>query len=261
MKYLLFVVIIVQCRIASGADCFVHPFRTFGTQTVNLVPLFQWWTTPLTTVASNPHSHSLGQIPIKMISDIPYTYGGKIDIWKGRPYPAWKLIVGHVVGNRPYAFILDAKIYTNPSTIKNERIFLYHAPVQELEQYKQLKKELAELTDNTQHVGTVASMAYDDQQRLQNNGDFLSSTAQNSTPFMANQLNGAINANYNGAASASDREQRLDKSLANMNSRMDEIRATLSQLQISGDDTVMCFALDTGKQVLKMPLFDCGQSN
>ncbi len=97
--------------------CSRHPLRIFGDHsTVNLTPLFQWWTR---------HERATRTDPV-------------------RPLAAWQRITGTKVADLEFNWVVDAVIYTSPSTRTNARIILKNPPVAEEQAFYNLKAQLAE---------------------------------------------------------------------------------------------------------------------
>ncbi len=108
------VLISLALGLNSSADEFEHPSRSFGpTQVVDLTPLFQYWHREMTNYTHKGSSNS----PV-------------------RPLASWKLIWGRVVEVKPYSFVIEATVCSGPRTgAKQERIFLWRAPVSEKEEW------------------------------------------------------------------------------------------------------------------------------
>lgn len=105
----------------KNLPCYRFPVRIFGDHTtVNLQPLFQWWSHhPAAKAADGPD-----------VSD--------------RPLSAWHRIVGIKTGDLGYNWQVKAEVYLTPTLRTNEMIILKNPPVAEAQTYYQLKNAIAD---------------------------------------------------------------------------------------------------------------------
>lgn len=102
-----------------------NPIRVFsGHATVDLTPLFQWWTQQEEMMATNHN--------VEMNSETE------------RPLPAWRRVTGTKVAMTGASWVVDAAIYTSPMVRTNERIILNNPPAVEEQNYYALKTQLAD---------------------------------------------------------------------------------------------------------------------
>lgn len=105
-----------------------NPVRVFpGRATVDLTPLFQWWTRqPL--VATNRAAGDTNSSP-----------------GEERPLSSWYRVVGAKVGTVGSSWVVDADLYTSPTVRRSARIILNHPPAVEEAQFNSLQAQLAGL--------------------------------------------------------------------------------------------------------------------
>jgi len=107
------------------------PLRLFSNnETVNLLPLFQWWgRQPV------PHYGPGGQVTnnVALVADL-----------SDRPLTAWRRITGSEVATMAGDWVVEAVIYTSPMIHTNGRILLNHPPVAEQQAYNNLLTQLAQ---------------------------------------------------------------------------------------------------------------------
>ena len=212
--------------------CCRHPVRIFGDHaTVNLTPLFRWWT---------QHEHS----------DQLSAGGGGAD--PSRPLAAWHRITGTKAGELEYSWFVDAVIYTSPGTRTNARIILKNPPVAEAGQLATLKSELAaagqQIANDQRTYQADVKAAQKATARAQTGSRSNSNrTRQNA----ANYTQQAAQENAAAAAAQNEQKQLEQASMAGKN-QLAAIPVVKGKYQIDW------FAMAAGRNKDGVPIYDVG---
>ena len=241
IPWVLFVLFSLFVR-GADADAFRFPNRSFNGAIVNLNPLFNWWLAP--TV----HRPLVQNNTTNIASvDVP------------RPLTAWKLIRGKVVAVRPFAFIVDAKVYTNATGYQTVRIYLYRAPLSE-------KSEFESLIAERNRLKVLKASAIAANKSAQESADSYFDAASSIRIAHGENVDYVTNPNHNryNAYEAAGRQARQQADAShqdwwNINDREVQVYKELNKFPDGDEYTVEWFAMDTGKTVQDLPLFDCGQ--
>jgi hypothetical protein len=117
-----------QTNNSGWPDC-RNPVRVLGGQgTVDLTPLFEWWTRQ--AAATNVAAAGSGTNARPLAS---------------RPLSVWFRITGTKVEAVEDSWVVDAVIYSSPKISKSARIILSDPPVLEEQRFNTLQSQLAEL--------------------------------------------------------------------------------------------------------------------
>jgi hypothetical protein len=209
--------------------CCRSPVRGIRNASVNLTPLFQWWT----------NHQSSGATTI-------------ISLDSPRPLAAWKRIVGTKSTELELCWVVDADIFANPSTSTNARIILQNPPVQEAQQYDSLKSLIPQYSLQI----TNAQKAYQehlkaeqrDQARANHYLQYWNWFPRAAGESYLQQAN-----RERAAASAAQNEEREAQQAVDLAEK--ELSAIPSS---QGDYLIDCFALDTGKTYKGLAVYDVG---
>ena len=209
--------------------CCRYPLRRFGSaSTVNLTPLFKWWS-----------QHGL---------DDPA--GAEAPATEGRPLAAWHRISGNHVGDADSSWVVEAEIYTNPGVRIQERIILKNPPTAEEQLFYSLKSELA---------AAVQQMTND--QRLYQTDTKAAQKAEARAKPVRNTRNARNQANQNAQTASADQQaavaalseqQELAQAVPLAQQRLKAIPAK------NGRYVLDCFALAAGKTKADVPIYDLG---
>jgi hypothetical protein len=199
-----------------------HPQRLVNTYTVNLTPLFKWWT----------------------------KHEGP------RPLSSWVHITGSIVGTNAAGWILEAQVegrepdkgtasQSSDSVHGQTRIILRSPPLEDLAAFESLNAELK--TANEQR-STLAA----EQSRVKAKEQAVAEQQHNSNGARSRLL-AVENRQLKAAEDHAKAEQKpLDE-------RMKEIQAKLSAYPKSDHYVVDCFALDMQYEFDRLPVYDHGR--
>ena len=217
------------------------PVRVFGPQaTVDLAPLYQWW-------ARQPlHTNATAYAPANINIDT------NSPVETDRPLLAWHLVTGSHLSTIGSSWVVDAIIYTSPTTRTNARIILNHPPNGEEQDYLTLQQQIAEATLEI----TNASRAYKEDVKLeqedQRRGDaYLRS---NTKVAVDSQRNFAKLAEQKqaDAVTASSQQQQLETLRTQLQQQLKAIPA------MNGNYHIDWFAVMLGHTKQGLPVYDLG---
>ena len=107
--FLFFVAAIASAQTNHAWSVCRHPIRIFGDHTtVNLTPLFQWW-------QQQPQAGNAAT-------------NGDAGTDTERPLASWHRISGIKAGELAASWVVNAVIYTNPTSRTNARVILNNPP-------------------------------------------------------------------------------------------------------------------------------------
>jgi len=213
-----------------------YPVRAFaGHATVNLTPLFQWW------------SHQ--PLTVKPATNQDNTADGE------RPLAAWQRITGTKAGEAGSNWVVNAIIYSSPTISTNARIILNHPLAIEEQTFYALKSKLVEVSrqiTNAQHsyqAGTNAAQKDEELARAWiRSGSKVANQNANNLRRLAAQKREAANAALN-------QKRQLETSRALMQKQLSAIPS------IHGQYHVDWFALAVGQTKAGVPVYDLGVVN
>lgn len=243
MKTLILATVAALFCVSVFADKYALPTRKFPGGFVSLAPLLKWWKEPpvnpekITSWRSNPAvTNYLGQRPMK----------------------SWKLIRGKVVDVKPYAFIVEADVFTSPFESTHQRIYLYNAPLQEKATFEELTNRQAFLMVRQGWATSAASAS----SYARDNAKFQEGVAgivqQNSSPGVARNIQGNINAYDEQAYQSQQNVNRAVVTGMNIQQELSQIKTALDGYPSHSEYIVEWFALDRGREFYGLPLYDCG---
>jgi hypothetical protein len=132
--------------------------RIFGSDSVDLTPLFQWW----------ERQPAPGKGTIYGTADLDASNAAPDE---ERPLMAWHHIVGTHVATRGASWVVDAYIYTAPTNRTSARILLNRPPDGEEQRYYSLRQQLALLDQQITNAGQASKAdlqaEQQDRQRVQ----------------------------------------------------------------------------------------------
>jgi hypothetical protein len=210
-----------------------QPVRLFGAhQSVNLTPLFDWWKRQPLPGQSATNTDA--------------------DIVTERPLTAWHRITGTKAGEVGASWVVNAVIFTSPTTRTNERIFLNHPPIAEEEAFYALKAQLAQagqLIANAQRAYQAATNAAQNAEvqarNYRNSGTKHATESSNNFLRLAGQKREA-------AAAALNQKQQLEAARPLLQKQFDAIPAANGRYQID------LFALAMGRNSHDVAIYDVG---
>lgn len=205
------------------ALCCRYPIRSFGnTGSVNLAPLFQWWTN------SAGNSQSI------------------------RPLAAWRRVVGVRTGDLEYQWIVDAKIYTRQTTWRPARIVLLNPPVQQEQLFYSLKAQIAQDELNLTNAQRTYRAELKAEQRDQARARADARSWRRWRRFYSGVYDRQARREQNAARQTQKEKQQTRQALEAAQKALAAIPSSHGQYQID------CFALDTGKTLHGFPVYDVG---
>jgi len=217
------------------------PVRVFGPKaTVNLTPLFQWW-------ARQPaHTNGMAYTSAVIDADTNAIPDGD------RPLSAWHLVTGTHVGTAGRSWVVNAVIYTSPTSRTNARIILNHPPVVEEQNYYSLPQQLAQINEQI----AAAKRAYDadvkEEQQYQDRANhYHRSILAYSTISGNNYSRSALQKQADAAAAASE-QQQLE---AARNQTEEQIKTMPAE---NGAYHIEWFAVMLGRTKAGLPIYDLG---
>ena len=221
--------------------CRYH-LRVFGAHAVDLTPLFQWWQRQ--PAAGKEASYSAADIDID--SNAPAV--------TDRPLSAWHHLTGKHVGTTTAGtWVIEAEIYTSPTSRTNARIILNHPPVQEEQNYYTLKAQLAEanleITNSQKTYQADVKTAQTDQQREQSYGRYRTRRAEVDAQIYAQQAS----QKQDNASTAASNKQQLETMRTQIEQQLKTIPAE------DGKYYFDWFAVMVGRTKSGVPIYDLGQ--
>lgn len=200
------------------------PKRVVSGQSVDLSPLFKWWT----------------------------KHEGK------RPLAAWVHVTGTVVGTNAWGWVVEAQVEKSErpnrpeeSSQRNKegrrKILLREPPQQDRAEFERLSTELKNL--NAQHAALTGEEA-----QAKNRADALRREQQ------ANRRNGVRSRTLAAEnRQATQVESQAKQQIKPLDQQIQELKKKLSVYPNPDHYEVDCFALETLKESGGMPLYDHGQ--
>jgi hypothetical protein len=199
------------------------PRRLINHQTVDLSPLFKWWT-----------NHS-----------------------SVRPLTGWVHITGPIVGTNSWGWIVEAKAegpnrsYTARDSADSPRkesgkLFLQHPPLQDLVEFQKLKAELDTLNQNRKQL-------LDQETQARNQSEVIAKEKKNVSRYSAEARELSQESKQWNLAS-----QQASSTIKQLDLRIRPLKEKLATYPSSDRYLVDCFALDTGQETQSLPVYDHG---
>jgi hypothetical protein len=194
------------------------PKRSLNSQTVDLTPLFRWWT------------NQAGE----------------------RPLRAWVRVNGPVLATNIMGWVLEARVETpapatestNAAAKEQTKIILKHPPARELAEFERLAAQLKDLDDQRGRLSAQESSA---EKRAES-----AAARANSGSGLRGEAYFQKEQQYNQTASdAKDQIKDLDKQIKDLHAKLDVYSD-------SAKYAVDTFALDLHQQYDGLPVFDRG---
>jgi uncharacterized protein YhaN len=214
------------------------PVRVFpGRSTVNLTPLFNWW-------AHQP----------LVITNVPVGAGTSTNTnsLATRPLAGWYRVTGTKVGVYGASWVVNAILYTSPTSATNARIILNHPPAVEEQQFNNLE---AQLTDLDQRLADTRGQ-YEVDTNAEAQAHALVETYRRSLSKVASDgvfVNTRTQqAKHNAAALALNQMDQLEAARRQVE---DQLRTIPSD---NGVYQVDWFAVLQGRSKQGVPIFDLG---
>ena len=219
----------------DGRGPFRFPKRGFPQGTVNLKPLFDYWH------AVQPNGQGV------------------------RPLAGWKIIVGQVVENRGSGWIVDVRVFASPGSNQTRRIYLLHPPIAEKAMFDNLVSTRNAAERNVAYYNGVAG-GYQSSASAYDRAAKTSANIRNNLP---NSISGTADANAH-FSNARAVQQGMNENAAWEASKQAMLQAAdaTKQLENIHDNSLPSappntyqmewFALETGKAMYDLPVFDCG---
>jgi hypothetical protein len=235
---LLMVAVSVSAQTNQNAPlCCRHPLRTFGGQgTVNLTPLFQWWTHRAAAPKPAPGRLNLADALVG----------------SARPLAAWHRLTGTKAAALEYDWVVNAVIYTSPTASTNARIILKNPPVAEEQAFYDLKNQIAaagqQITNDQRAYQAHTKAAQKDEARAG-----ADSRSRNLRARLDTNNYREVAAQERAAATAAQNDQKqCEQTRAVAQKQLAAIPAAKGQYQID------CFALELGLTKDGVPIYDVG---
>lgn len=235
--FLLLAAASVSAQTNQDLACCRHRLRIFGNHaTVDLEPLFRWWTQQelANRTATNQESIAEAGAP------------------QERPLSAWQRIAGVKVSELEYSWVVDAAIYTSPTTRTNARIILENPPAAEEQNFYNLKGALAAATQQI----TNDQVTYQADIRAAKRAD---ARAQAINRFRSgkDRLNAGVYLQWaardqRAALAALDEQKRLEAACRPAEKEYNAIPA------VDGRYKIDWFALAVGRSKQGVPIYDLG---
>jgi type IV secretory pathway VirB10-like protein len=205
--------------------CCRYPLRGFGgASAVNLTPLFQWW------IYGKPASESDSQ----------------------RPLSAWNRVVGTKAGDLGQGWIVNAEIYTTRTTHTKARIVLQNPPVREEQDFDRLKQQVLQyglqVTNAQRAYQTALKAEKSDQTHSKSDARSRNVRARNSAVAYSRKAAQEQSA----ASNAQNQEKEARQALVAAQKILNEYPSS------HGVYLIDWFALDTGKKIQGLPVYDVG---
>lgn len=217
------------------------PVRVFGSHVVNLAPLFQWWTRQTT----DGKAAGFTSATIDIDTNDP-------DV-TDRPLAAWHRVTGPHVGTLYNgSWVVDATIYTSPTSRTNARIILNRPPTGEEQNYYTLKAELEQTAQQITNAGQAYKADVKAEQKYQ----------QRSTAYARSNTKVALDGYRDYAALAAQKENAVNTD-ADQQKQLETLRNQIeAQLKtipaVKGVYQVDWFALMVGRTKQGLPVYDLG---
>jgi hypothetical protein len=213
-----------------------YPIRAFaGHATVNLTPLFQWWSHQPLSVKPATNQDNIADAE--------------------RPLAAWQRVTGTKAGEAGSNWVVNAVIFTSPTIRTNARIILNHPPATEEQTFYALKTKLVEVgrqitnAQRSYQANTNAAQKNEGHARAWiRSGSKVANQNANNLTRLASQKREAANAAFN-------QEKQLETSRAQMQKQLDAIPA------INGQYHIDWFAVAVGQTKAGVPIYDLGAVN
>jgi hypothetical protein len=225
----------VAAQANPAPACCRHPVRVFGNQTtVNLTPLFHWWTDRARS----------GQVTADT--------GGGVDA--SRPLTAWRRVTGFKTGELGADWVVNAVIQASPGDTNGTRqvIILKHPPVAEEHLYYDLKNRLAaapqQITADQRIYETETRAAAKASARAQ----AFSGASKQAGKMQAQNYRREADQHKATAAAALKEQQELSAAYPQVQKELDAIPAADGHYQIDW------FALTIGRNSQGITIFDLG---
>ena len=219
-----------------------NPVRVFGAHaTANLTPLFQWWAQH--PAATNDADFTPADLAPGTDASIEYD----------RPLAAWHRVTGLHAATVGGSWIVDAVIYTSPTSRTNCRIILNHPPVSEEQAYLALQGQLAQTVQQI----SDASAIYDDAVKAEEKDKDLAAARRRSwskaAPASVATYRRLAAKKHQEAESAAFQKEQLEAARNRLEQQLEAFPAT------NGAYCVDWFALMQGRNKQGMPVYDPGQ--
>lgn len=221
--------------VAAPADpaefCCRHPVRLFGDQTtVNLKPLFHWWTKNEDTTNQTAAA--------------------------ARPLSGWHRITGVKTGDLEYNWLVNAVIYTAPNLRTNAHIILKNPPTTEEKAFADLQNQMAQIDRQITGIQKSAQAHLKAAQKAE-------ARVQADKTHLRNRRT-RINENNNARQAAQENTAATDdlndqKKLEHAREQAEKQLATIPAA--NGRYQIDWFALEIGRNKQGVPIYDLGVVN
>lgn len=235
--FLLFAAATVSAQTNQSWTPCRHPIRVFGDhKTVDLTPLFQWWK----------------QQPLAVKTTTNLEAAADVSTDADRPLSAWHRIAGAKAGELGQSWVVNALIYTSPTSRTNARIILNNPPIAEERLFNSLKTQLAETTRQI----TNAQRAYQKELKAAQKAEaearsYRRSGSKHATESSNNFLRLA-GQKREAATNAQNQQKQLEAQRPLIQNQLKAIPAVNGQYQID------CFALEVGRSKQGVLIYDLG---
>ena len=208
-----------------------QPLRIMGERaTVNLTPLFEWWSRQPAATQTNRDASAEAD----------------------RPLTAWHHLTGLKAGELETGWLVDTIIYTSPTSRSSARIILNHPPAAEEKMFATLKLQLADAPLQI----TNAQRAYQADLKAAQKAE---ETARNHR--RSGSKHATENSNYylrlaqqkrEAATAAQNRQRQLEAARPLLQQQLNAIPST------NGKYLIDWFALEVGRSKQGVPIYDLG---
>jgi len=192
-------------------------------QTVDLGPLFKWWTN---------HTGS-------------------------RPLTGWVHVTGPIVGTNSWGWVVEAKVdgpnhataaHDTPDAARKEtgKLLLQHPPLQDLVEFQRLKAELDALNQSHKQL-------LDQETQAKNRTEVIARQKASVNRYSAEARELSQETRQLNQVS-----QQAGGEIKLLDSRIRVLKEKLAMYPSSERYLVDCFALDTGQETQAMPVYDHG---
>ena len=227
----------VSAQTNQSPFCCRYPLRTLGeyqNQTVDLSPLFQWWS-----------SHG-GQNDDQPAPNLNFPD-------PSRPLTAWKRITGIKTAEYDYGWVVDAEISISPTSRTNEWIILRHPPAAEEAQYYNLQAQIAQFREQIAHDMRTREMDLKDAERVQERANrdekSFSKSVRN---YYGTDLKDEAKRYRNAADAALNDQKQSEQTLGQAQELFNSLPNARNQYVLD------CFALEVGRNSKGQRIFDAG---
>jgi len=166
-----------------------------------------------------------------------------------RPLTAWVHVTGTIVGTNSYGWLVEAAVENSRSTTREagpsggqKRILLRHPPLQDRAAFEGMAAELKRLTDQRAEASSMQTQA----------NNFIHPWSNNAVrPHFAMKtldLREARATEQNAAAQG----KQLDQQIKELKTKMSALWSNTASYEVD------CFALDTGRDLDRVPLYEHG---